>query len=174
MMPSTTHAISRSLWCYLLVESCMPHLQLQSEEIQTDFSPWYKLLTKLRAYLTGELKSDANLMRFHEDFYQWHETLAMGDSLNSDIIQICASATNSAIDSLFDPECNDIELITKAVESIYEEIDAMGGSAKELKAYWQELNSEFWQEVRNIKQRPISTELLTNLKAEVSPFGLEA
>lgn len=171
--PITVSPAARSLWCYAFISSCQPHLDLQQIEMEQDFSAWNKLLSKLKAFLTGELKSESNLLRFYEAFCQWHEQSTAGDNINSEITELCAAATRSAVDALFDPECDDHLLIDQSVTDIHQQIKEMGGAGDELNQYWSELKSEWWELLQAVKQRPVSPSLLKTLSAEVSPFGLE-
>ena len=166
--------VAQSCWCYALVNSCLPHIRLQSEESGDDFAHWYKLLSKLNAFLTGELQSESNLQRFYEAFAQWRETLESDDSLNQQITELCLAATDTAVTLFIDSECDEAHLLPASMKELYEELDALGGPAVELESYWNELMNEWLDFLTDVKQRPVSRSLMKNLcDVGVSPFGLE-
>lgn len=166
--------VAQSCWCYALVNSCLPHIRLQSEESGDNYAHWYKLLNKLNAFLTGELKSESNLQRFYEAFAEWRDSFASEDSLNQQITELCLAATDTAVTLLIDAECDEAHLIPSSMTELYEEIEALGGPANELQSYWNELMGEWLECLTTVKQRPVSRSVMKNLcDVSVSPFGLE-
>ena len=174
-MNQSLSPVARSAWCLALINSCTPHIELQASEEQSDFQPWTKLRSKLSTFLSGELKSAANLERFFQEFLQWRENYEPADSLNGRITDLCLAATTAALDMLNDEECDDTGLIRQTMNDIYTELDELGGDAEGLQAYWQELDSEWCSALAGVKQRPLSRTVMQTIQAtEVSPFGLEA
>ena len=166
--------VAQSCWCFALINSCQPHIRLQQDENQADFGPWNKVLSKLNAFLSGELKSESNLQRFYDAFCDWRDQQKSEDSFNQMITDVCMATTDAAITLLFDGECDDVRLLPGSMTELYEQLEALGGPAVELEAYWNELNTEWVSLLQGVKQRPVSRDILRQLcDVSVSPFGLE-
>lgn len=174
-MNQTLSPVARTAWCLALINSCAAHIDLQASEDELDFQPWAKLRSKLTAYLSGELKSAANLERFFQEFLLWRENYEPADSLNGRITALCLAATVAALDMLNDEECDDTDLIRQNMSDLYSELDELGGDASGLSAYWQELDNEWCNALAATKQRPLARSVMTAINTtDVSPFGLEA
>lgn len=174
MTPDQLSPVARSCWCYALVNSCLPHIRLQSEESGDDLAHWYKLLSKLQAFLTGELQSESNLQRFYEAFCDWRDTQTAGDSLNQRITALCLAATDAAVVLLSDNDCDDARLLPESMRDLYAELADLGGPAAELESYWNELSEEWTEALSAVRQRPVSKSAMRQIcDVGVSPFGLE-
>src|SRR5690606_5403143 len=79
-----------------------PHVSFWAETQHSSAEPYQKLQTKLLAWLRGELKSEANLLRFHEAFCEWRDAQPEDDSLAWRLLQFCCAALHSACETLFD------------------------------------------------------------------------
>ncbi|MDF1764462.1 MAG: hypothetical protein P1U57_13715 [Oleibacter sp.] len=169
----TLSPIARASWCFAVARSCMPHVHLQAAQQQWDLTALLKCLSKLEAFLSGELQSQDNLMRFYGDFVQWRDSLTAEDQFNARVCELSFSALCASLDTLSDDECDDIDMIKAVVNQLYEELTEIGGPTPELRSYWEELNEEWLESLEDVSQRPLpkaSLRVLTNV--DVSPFGL--
>ncbi len=167
--------IQRSALCAAIASINAPHIQFWGEHNKSDIAPYTKFLTKIRSYLAGELKSQANLLRFHDEFYAWREQQQEEDSLAYRIQELCNAALHSAVESLFDPECNDLALVEATLTSCWEEMDELGAETSDLRHYWSDIKKEVLTLVSDRRQIPLPKEYFTLLKeSDVSLFGLGA
>lgn len=167
--------LQRSALCAALAKINQVHIDFWAQHQQIDPAPFHKLLQKTLAFLQGELKSEANLLRFHDEFYQWREALNEDDSLAFRIVELANAALHSALESLFDPECDDIELLAGSLNALWDEMEELGGPTQELRQYWQDIEKEIQVLVTEKSQRPLPKSYFSLLKeADVSLFGLEA
>lgn len=165
--------IQRSALCTAIAAINLPHIEFWAEHTQAETVPYNKLLTKVLSYLRGELKSQANLLRFHDNFYAWREQQTEEDSLAYRILELCNSAIYSSVESLFDPECNDIELVEGTLNNCWDEMAELGAEVSDLRNYWSEIRAEILSLVTESRQLPLPKEFFTMLKeANVSLFGM--
>ena len=163
----------RSAFSLMIATLNTPHILLWCDGQQLDSTPFLKLRQKLQAYLRGELKSESNLLRFFDAFCDWKDDQPEEDSLNYRIVQLTQSALYSATEALFDPECDDAELLTGAVAELYDEMDALGGETSDLRHYWQSLSSELDSLLSDTASRPLPAAYFRWLsEADASLFGL--
>lgn len=167
--------IARSTWCLAVVDACLPHLDLEETESGGDFKHWRKALSKLHAFLIGDLKSESNLERFYNAFSDWEANYETSDSLNGRITALVFSSTHTAFAALFDEDSDDSALIRGNINDLYAELDTLGGDAEGLQAYWQALDTEWCEALKTVRQRPISSATMKLLQdTDISPFGLAA
>lgn len=165
--------IQLSALCAAIASINSPHVEFWGEHAQIDIAPYNKLLTKVLSFLRGELKSQANLARFHDEFYAWRELQVEEDSLAYRILEVSNAALYSAVESLFDSECNDLELLEGALESGWDEMVELGAEVTDLRSYWSEIRAEVLTQVTERRQLPLPKEYFTLIKeADVSLFGL--
>lgn len=151
-----------------------PHVQLWCEQNDSSIEPFNKLQTKLQSYLRAELKSLDNLHRFFDEFYQWRQEQPLNDTLNDRIADLACAALYSATEGMFDPECDDTDLILQTLNSLYDEMDELGADTSDLRQYWLELQNELSELVTSSSQRPLSKDWFRWLSdTTVSPFGME-
>ncbi len=164
--------VQRSLTSLSIAAINLPHIAMWAEQGQ-DVSPFLKLLQKQKAFLTGELKSEANLLRFFEDFSTWRQNIDYDDSLSRQICELSCAALYSSVESLQDPECDDTLLLTGFIDQIYNDMDDMGAETGDLKGYWIDIQSELKTNLKPIKQRPVNRDFFKWLTShDVSLFGL--
>ena len=167
--------IQRSALCASLAAINSPHIQFWGEHTDTDTTPYTKLLTKVLSYLRGELKSQANLLRFHDEFYAWREQQNEEDSLAFRLLELSNAALHSAVESLFDPECNDVELLQASLNQCWDEMAELGAETADLRSYWADIKEEVLNSVSDKRQLPLPNEYFVLIKeADVSVFGLGA
>ncbi len=167
--------IQRSALCAAIASINSAQVQLWAEHAQVDTAPYSKLLSKVLSYLRGELKSQANLLRFHDEFYAWREQQEGEDSLAYRILELCNAALYSAVESLFDPDCDDLELLEASLESNWDEMIELGAEVSDLRSYWADIRSEVLSIVTDKRQLPLPKEYFALLKdADVSLFGIES
>ncbi|MFY9180264.1 MAG: hypothetical protein WAO12_10890 [Venatoribacter sp.] len=165
--------LQRSALCAALANINLPHLEFWQEAQQVDCLPYHKLLIKVLSFLRGELKSEANLLRFHDDFVTWRDGLDEADNLAFRIVDFCNACLHSALETLFDPECDDMALIEGSLASLWDEMEALGSSTNDLRQYWQDIKTEVLGAVGFKSQRPVAKAYFLALKeADVSLFGL--
>ena len=163
----------RSATAFLIARVNQPHIDLAADSGYSDMSHLNKLLQKTSAYLRGELKSEANLLRFHEAFCEWREQLPDADNLNEAIIQLISSAAYSAVESLFDPECDDTDLLINAVNEIYADMKDAGSDTADFEEYFTSLLDACAEVVNENAARPLPAAYFDLLKqADASLFGL--
>lgn len=166
-------SLQRSALCAALAQINAPHVQFWQEHQNIDCAPYVKFLSKHLSFLRGELKSEANLLRFHDEFMTWRETLTEADNLAFRILELCNACLHSALESLFDPDCDDMALILGSLTALWDEMDALGHDTQDLRHYWQELQAEILEQVSAKAQRPLAKDYFLLLKnADVSLFGL--
>src|SRR5690606_3240140 len=102
ILPTVTQ-FQRIAFCTSLAVINAPHVSFWCETQHNSAEPYQKLQTKLLAWLRGELKSEANLLRFHEAFCDWRDAQPEDDSLAWRLLQFCCAALHSACETLFDP-----------------------------------------------------------------------
>lgn len=167
--------IQRSALCATIAAVNAPHIRFWAEHTQSDTSAYTKLLTKILSFLRGELKSQANLLRFHDEFYAWREQQAEEDSLAYRVLELSNAALHSAVESLFDPECNDLELLQASLSQCWDEMTELGAETNDLRAYWADVKEEVLNNVTDKRQLPLPKEYFALIKeADVSLFGLGA
>lgn len=167
--------IQRSALCTALAAINAPHVEFWGEHTQVDTAPYNKLLTKILSFLRGELKSQANLLRFHDEFYAWREQQTEDDSLAYRILELCNAALHSAVESLFDPECDDLDLLEGTLNNCWDEMAELGGEVSDLRNYWSEVKNEILASVSAKRQIPLPKEFFAVIKdADVSLFGIES
>ena len=173
-MFSSSSAVARSAICTAIASINEVHVIFWGEHNNIDITPFQKLVRKTLSFLSGELKSESNLQRFYVEFQDWRETLEEDDSLAWRITELCFASLSSAVDCLFDPECDDLSLIENTLFGLYEEMDELGADSEPLKEYWSALKNE-WQEQLNGKtQRPLPQLFFRTLnESDASLFGLE-
>lgn len=165
--------IQRSALSAALASINQAHLQFWQDSQAVDCAPYFKLLTKVLSFLRGELKSEANLLRFHDEFYQWREALEPADNLAYRILELCNAALHSAIESLFDKECDDTELILGSLDDCWTEMAELGADTQDLKEYWQEIQTELNAIVTENSKIPLPKDYFALLKElETSLFGV--
>ncbi|WP_430462448.1 hypothetical protein ACQUQU_06585 [Thalassolituus sp. LLYu03] len=170
----TMTTLQRGALCAAIARINTPHVLLWCEENQTDPAPFSKLLTKVLSYLRAELKSLDNLHRFFDDFYEWRQQQPLNDTLNDRIADLTCAALYSATETMFDAECDDVELIQGAIDALYDEIQELGGDASGLREYWAALQQEQSELVTDKSQRPLAKAWFQWLsETDVSLFGLE-
>lgn len=168
-----TTPIQRSALAAALASINQAHLQFWQESQGIDCAPYFKLLSKVLNFLRGELKSENNLMRFYDEFYQWRDTLMAQDNLAYRIVELCNSALYSSVESLFDPECDDSELLLGSLADCWAEMAELGAETHEMQNYWQELQQQLQTLVTSQSRIPLSKAYFTFLQeADVSLFGL--
>jgi len=171
----TLTSTARSLWSYALIDNCRAHAELEELQQNQEFAEWKKLVNKLRAYLSGELKSSSNLERFYMEFCEWEETFTPSDTLNGRITDLVFSATHAAANALFDDECDDSDLIRKTINELHNELTDVGGDGEGLSEYFQNLDIEWTNLLRDLRQRPVAQPLIKEVcSTDVSVFGLSA
>lgn len=165
--------IQRSALCAAIAATNIPHIEFWAQHAQVDATAYNKLLSKVLSYLRGELKSQANLMRFHDEFSTWREQQTGEDSLAYRILELGSGALYSAVESLFDPECNDLELLEGVLDDCWQEMAELGGEVSDLRQYWAALKADILSEVSERRQLPLPKSYFTLLKdADVSLFGM--
>lgn len=165
--------VSRSAFSTLIAVLNIPHIRLLCEHAGTDPEPYLKLCSKVLSFLRGELRSEANLLRFHDAFCDWRQQLAEDDSLNGRIADLSCSALYSAVESLFDPECDDTGLLLGGINELYDELADLGGDADGLRRYWQSLQQEFHEQIADNARRPLPQAFFRWLaETDTSLFGL--
>jgi hypothetical protein len=171
IMTLTTPA-ARSAFCLMVAAINLPHILMDKDNgIETE--PFEKLLTKQSAWLRGELKSQANLERFYEAFEEWRQARSEEDTLAWRISGLCCAALYSSIESLLDPECDDIKLICNYVDDLYDEMASLGADVDDLRQYWQEIQSEFNTEFSRTQHLPLSKRYFQWLgEMDTSLFGV--
>lgn len=168
----TNSPVARSLFATLVARINLPHL-LMEKDAGNDIQPFEKLLTKQLAFLRGELKSQANLIRFHDDFDLWRQQRDSDDSLAARITELCCAALHSAVETLLDPECDDTALLIGNIGDLHDEMDALGANTEGLRQYWQDIQNEFNAEFANLKQLPVNKGYFQWLiEMDVSLFGV--
>lgn len=168
-----TTSIQRSALSAALASINSAHIQFWQDTQEVDCAPYFKLLGKVLNFLRGELKSEANLTRFHDEFYQWREALVAQDNLAFRLVELCNAALHCAVESLFDPECNDLLLLQGSLENCWEEYDELGADSTELKNYWQEIQQEIFTLVNEQSAIPLPKEYFLLLKeTDISLFAL--
>lgn len=165
--------VQRSALSAALASINQAHIEFWQQSQGVDCAPYFKLLAKVLNFLRGELKSVNNLQRFHEEFYQWREALTAEDNLAYRIVELCNATLHSAVESLFDSECDDLELIQGTLEACWAEYEELGGDIADLQNYWQELQQELLATVTDKTQIPLPKNYFTLLKeADVSLFAI--
>jgi len=165
--------VKRAAMAYLIVRTNHPHILLAEEVSGLQPAPLNKLMQKTEAWLRGELKSEANLLRFFEEFCSWRDTLPEPQNLNDQIVQLVITAMYATIEALMDPECDDSDLLNGAVNDIYSEIQDEGADTMELQEYFTGLQNELNAVVSNTAVRPLPKTYFELLKeADASLFGL--
>lgn len=168
-----TTNIQRSALCAALAQINLAHVHFWQDSQGGKTEPFEKLLTKVLSFLRGELKSEANLLRVHDEFYAWREQLEPADNLAYRILELCNAALHSAVESLFDPGCDDTELLLGSLNDCWDELAELGGDTEEFKGYWQELQQSLNAIVNENSKIPLAKDYFQLLKeADVSLFGL--
>ncbi|MCD8524170.1 MAG: hypothetical protein LRY72_18205 [Saccharospirillaceae bacterium] len=169
----TTTPIQRASLCAAVASINLPHISFWCEQQGCDPEPYRKLLSKVLSFLRGELKSEANLLRFHESFSEWRLAQDEEDSLSYRILEASCAALYSATETLFDAECDDIDLLCQSLAAIYDEMDELGAETADLREYWQSLQSEWRDMITESSRIPLPKAFFMWLKeADVSLFGL--
>ncbi len=169
----TTTPIQRASLCAAIASINLPHIHFWCEQQNGDPEAYRKLLSKVLSYLRGELKSEANLLRFHEAFSEWRLAQNEEDSLSYRILEASCAALYSATETLFDAECDDLELLRQSLSVIYDEMDELGAETGDLREYWQSLQSEWRDMITDSSRIPLPKAYFAWLKeADVSLFGL--
>ena len=151
-----------------------PHTFFWQESQQVDTAPYHKLLSKTLNFVRGELKSEANLLRFHDEFYQWREQLLPQDNLAYRLVELNNAALHSAVESLFDPECDDIDLLLGSLQERWDEYSALGAETDALLSYWQDIQHELNDILPSTCKLPFPKTYFALLKdTNVSLFGIE-
>lgn len=165
--------IQRSALSAALASINQAHVQFWQDSQKIDCAPYVKLLSKVLSFLRGELKSEANLLRFHDEFYQWREALEPADNLAYRILELCNAALHSAIENLFDTECDDTELLLGSLNDCWEEMAELGADTQDLKDYWQEIQAELNAIVSANSKIPLAKDYFALLKdLDTSLFGM--
>lgn len=149
-----------------------PHMELLAQQ-GLDIEDYQKLLQKQRSYLSGELKSEANLLRFFAAFSDWRQQQDFNDTLNDQIADLCCAALYSSIEMLHDPECDDTELLFGYLSQIHDVMSEMGAETDSLRTYTQEFRTELHAQIDNLSQRPVNKAFFSWLRSfDASLFGL--
>lgn len=163
----------RIAFCTSLAVINAPHVSFWCETQHNSAEPYQKLQTKLLAWLRGELKSEANLLRFHDAFCEWRDAQPEDDSLAWRLLQFCCAALHSACETLFDPECDDTELLLGSLEALWAEMDELGAETSDLRQYWHSLQQELPDLIKDNTRLPFPKAWFVWLQeADVSLFGL--
>ena len=150
-----------------------PHVRFWCGTQNSSDEPYQKCQTKLLSWLRGELKSEANLLRFHDDFCTWRDAQPEADSLAWRLLQLCCAALHSACETLFDPECDDIDLLLGSMEALWAEMEELGAETSDLRQYWHSLQEELLGIVKDNTRLPLPKAWFQWLQeADVSLFGL--
>ncbi|MAD46754.1 MAG: hypothetical protein CMI02_03705 [Oceanospirillaceae bacterium] len=168
-----TSPARRAAYSFLIARVNAPHIQLAEASGRDDMSALTKLMQKADAYLKGELKSEANLQRFHEAFCQWREQQPAATNLNDSIIELINSALYATVEMLFDGECDDTPLLTGAVNELYADMEAAGTDTQEMIRYFNSLSEACDTVVSDNASRPLPAAYFDLLQeADASLFGL--
>ena len=168
------NAIQCSLTALSLATINQPHIALLKEQ-GVDVAPYQKLLQKQRSYLSGELKSEANLLRFFEQFSEWRQAQPLDANLNDRIADLCCASLYGSVEMMHDSECDDIELLYGYVDQLFAEIDELGGESETLAQYFEDIKSELSEHLNNVSQRPVKKEFFKWLdEQDISLFGLSS
>ena len=164
---------ARSVFCLNFITINHPHIVFWAEEFSVDTQPYIKLSAKLQSYLIGELKSVSNLHRYYEDFFNWKESLTDHDCLAQRIVNLCFSTICAAVDTLADPECDDVNLVISESQQIIEEMAELGCNTDDIQQQVIEFINFNKQLLDNIKQKPVARDCLIQLSEDSSTlFGL--
>lgn len=167
------NSIQRAAWCAAVAEINTAHLAFWCEHCKYDYKPYDKLSQKLSSYLRGELKSLANLERFHETFAEWRADLPRDDNLAYRIAEFCCSALYCGVESILDPECDDIDLLRGNIQDLYTEMSYLSDEVDLLKDYYQDIERALTEVLPNISQPPVDRALFDLTKQiDTSLFGL--
>ena len=168
-----THATQRAAWCAAVAKINRAHLEFWCERNEYPAAPFIKLSNKLDAYLKGELKSLANLERFHAAFADWRNDLPEDDNLAYRIAELVCSALYSGVEAILDPECDDTVLLSANIEDLYQELASLSDHSNEMQEYWLEIQQALNETLADSKSTPVSREYFDMLKqVDTSLFGL--
>lgn len=149
-----------------------PHMALLEQQGQ-DITNYRRLMRKQRSFLTGELKSEANLIRFFVAFSEWQQQQVFEDTLNDQIADLCCSALYASVEMLQDPECDDTELLFNYIRQIHDTMDDMGSDTGPLREYTSAFQTELLSQLESISQRPVGLAVFKWLDTlDTSLFGL--
>lgn len=173
------NSVARSAWYLAIARINQPHVALFAEGDDSngaDISTFTKLMNKQMAFLRGELKSRDNLMRFFNDFSEWRNELELDDdSLGDAIVDLTLSALYASVESVFDPESDDVELLNDFVVRCQDEMVELDSDYAGLKDYFADIQQEFTDQFGAVRQIPVGKVYFDWLKElDVSLFGLEA
>lgn len=157
---------------YALAWLNTPHLNMLAEHRQLDTSPYAKLLRKTESWLAGELKSEANLQRFFEQFADWREQLELQDSLTDAIVDLCNAALFTATEACL-AEANEEEwqLVTGYLQQLQQ---TPGLDSEGLQQYWQDVSHELLQTLGDKVQHPLPKAFFMCLRQQpVTTFGID-
>lgn len=165
--------IARSTFCLNFIKINQPHIIFWAEEFNIETHPFIKLSAKLQAYLIGDLQSVSNLHRFYEEFCLWREALQDHDCLAYRIVNLCFSTVCAAIDSMEDPDNDDVTLVISGAEQIIEEMADLGCDINEYRNQLIEFLDFNLTLLKDLKQRPVARNHIIELAADSSTlFGL--
>jgi len=151
---SQLSAWQRAAFCLSIAERNHVHVLMVCELNEPEAinsQPYTKLTNKMWAYLTGELKSEKNLQRFIEEFYQWQElNFAELESFGEQAAAITRQALTSACDSLFDDSLDECELVSQSIFELLDDLlELQGTGSQEDINQLKQLETDFQQEVLN-------------------------
>ncbi|GGY41049.1 hypothetical protein GCM10011297_12580 [Bacterioplanes sanyensis] len=155
---------------FTLTQLCWPHLLMLAEHRELDIHPATKLLNKTNSWLRGELKSEANLQRFFDDFADWREQLEQHDSLADDIADLTLSSLFCAAEAcLGGASEEDWQLLQQWLQQLQQTSPLEG---EPLHAYWNELMSEQDELLGEEPQKPLAKAYFHWLAQQpATPFG---
>lgn len=170
MSTTLKHAAFATSICHINA----PHIRLMAEQYSIDVVPHEQLRSKVVSWLRGELKSEANLRRFFDDFAEWREQLIDDGSLAYACFELTNAALYSAAESLLDQhEGDDETLLIGTIADLHQQIDELGGDGDGLRQYWRAIQSEEQTQRAHIKQRPLPRAYFQWLaEHDVSLFGV--
>ena len=166
-------AEAKCVLCFNLLEINYEHIRWYSEELHQDITPLVKLRTKLHNFLIGELKSFANLQRFHDEFLEWQVTIPENDCLAYRIFNLNLSGYTTCCDNFLDKDSLDAGLFFLSHQNIFEEMDALGCDTTEYQTYLFEFTKSQIQELKDISALPVKKNLvLWDTSDQSTFFGL--
>lgn len=159
--------------CTTIAAVNAPHVAFWCDQLDVRNEHFPKLLSKTLSFLRGELTSEANLLRFHDAFYEWRQQQDEQDNLAYRVMELSCAALHCACETLFDHECDDTELLLGSIESLYDEMDELGADTHDLRTYWQDIQRELSDIVPSNSQIPLPKAYFKWLsELDVSLFGL--
>ena len=168
-----TNSIQRAAWCAAVARINRSHLTFWCEHQNYQDQPFVKLINKLDAYLKGELKSLANLERFHAAFAEWRNDFPEDDNLAYRIAELVCSALYSGVEAILDPECDDIPLLNGNIQDLYQEMASLSDHTDDMRQYWSDIQSALTDVLAEQQSTPVNRDYFDLLKQiDTSQFGM--